>query len=134
MNQHVGSQFEFCAQLFVTYFTCNKVNVYFMCIFLVLFPMTKGKSFRIYKVDKMNMVAFLEDKFPEVREFKEEFRMNHIGSPNEIISDMGKQSKRGPSQLTPNKRVILGRKNQLIRMMKKRGEPDLLKSRYLRIN
>ena len=85
----------------------------------------------------MNMVAFLEDTFPEVREVNEELRVNHIGSPYEIVSDMGKQTKRGPSQLipnSPNKRVILGRKNQLIRMMKKRGEPDLLKSRYLRIN
>ena len=104
---------------------------------MLLLPMTKGQSFRVYKVDKMNIPGFLEDTFPGVKEIKEENRMKYIGPPIKIISDMGKPTKRGPSHPTPNspnKRVILGRKNQLIRMMKKSGTGDLLKSRYLRIN
>ena len=101
--------------------------------------MTKGQSFRIYKLDKMNMVGFLEDKFPVVRQAKEEIRMKNIGSPIQIISPVGTPAKRkrGPSQhspISPNKRVILGRKNQLIRMMKRSGTEHLLKSRYIRIN
>ena len=96
--------------------------------------MTKGQSFRMYKLDKMNMVGFLEDKFPVVRQAKEEIRLKNIASPIQIIPPIGKHTKRGPSQLTPTKRVILGRKNQLIRMMKKSDTEHLLKSRYVRIN
>ena len=107
---------------------------------MLLIQITKGQSFRVYKVDKMNkmnIVGFLEDTFPGVKEIKEETRMKYVGSPIKIMSGKGKQTKRGPSYPPPNsqnKRVILGRKNQLIRMMKKSGSGDLLKSRYLRIN
>ena len=103
---------------------------------MLLLPMTKGQSFRVYKVDKKNIVGFLEDTFPGVKEIKEETRMKYVGSPIKKISDKGKQTKRGshPTPNSQNKRVILGRKNQLIRMMKKTGTGDLLKSRYLRIN
>ena len=83
----------------------------------------------------MNMVGFLEDKFPVVRQAKEEIRMKNIGSPIQIISPVGKLTKRGQhTSISPNKRVILGRKNQLIRMMKRSGTEHLLKSRYIRIN
>ena len=104
---------------------------------MLLLPMTKGQSFRVYKVDKKNIVGFLEDTFPGIKEIKEDRRMKYSGSSIKIISDIGKPTKRGPSHPTPNapnKRVILGRKNQIIRMMKKSGNGDLLKSRYLRIN
>ena len=90
------------------------------------FPIeTISKMRKQDKRSQRNLVAPNEDTFPEVNENKE-IRMR-------------KKDKRSPIQptsTTPMKRVIFGRKNQLIRMMKKRGRGgnNPKKNLYIRVN
>lgn len=96
--------------------------------------MTKGQGLKIFTVNKQNLVGLGEDTFSGVKELKE-IRMTANDFPIETISDMRKKDqKRSPihsASTSPIKRVIFGRKNQLIRMMKKRGGKRNL---YIRVN
>ena len=71
----------------------------------------------------MNLVCFLENTLQDAKKIRDEIRMKSNGSPIQTLSFMRKLAKRIPGHLAPtSKRVILGRKNQLIRMMKKRNK------------
>ena len=127
--------------------------------------MTEGQCLKIFTVDKPTLVALREDTFAEVKGFKE-IRMKTNDFPIETISKMRKQDKMTqwnlvapnedtfsekkeirmrkkdkrspilPASTSPMKRVIFGRKNQLIRMMKKRGRGgnNPKKNLYIRVN
>ena len=101
--------------------------------------MTEGQGLQIFSVNKQNLVGLREDTFPGVKEIKE-IRMKTNDFPVETISEMRKQDQKRnpiqPSSTSHVKRVIFGRKNQLIRMMKKRGGNGNAprKSLYIRVN
>ena len=110
-------------------------------ILLILTQNTEGQGLEIFRLDKMRLGGFLENPIPRVLA---KIRMKSNDSLIQTESHMRNPVKRSPSHLTPTsaiKRVILGRKNQLIRMMKKRNggnntnTNDLMtRNRYLRIN
>ena len=103
----------------------------------MLFQVTDGQSQRFFKVDNMNLLGIVENKIPGFKNINEEIQMNSTRSLVQEITDKRRQAKRVPFiPFRPNppiKRVILGRKNQLVRMMKRAsGAP--VKNPYIRIN
>ena len=111
-----------------------------LSILLILSQKSEGQSQEIIRGDKMNLVCFLENKLQEAKKNNDQIRMKYNDSPVQTGSFPRKPVKRSIESTSPIKRVILGRKNQLIRMMKKRNNSNgtnpnnFVKSRYLRIN